>query len=182
MRKVYGGGLVLMLALAGIAVALTSVAGAGDGNSTVRAVLNGYQEVVGPGSISTTGSGDFEAKIDQREQTITFTLTYTLENPATQAHIHFAQRHVGGGVSAFLCGGGGQAPCPPGTAEQATVTGVITPAHVIGPAGQGIEPGSFGELVRAMVAGATYANVHSTRWPAGEIRGQIADHDEADSR
>jgi hypothetical protein len=182
MRKLYGIGLVLVLALAAIAVALTSVAGAGDGNATVRAVLNGYQEVVGPGSISTMGAGEFEAKIDQQEDTITFTLTYTLENAATQAHIHLAQRHVGGGVSAFLCGGGGQGPCPPGTAEPATVTGVITPAHVIGPASQGIEPGSFDELVRALLAGATYANVHSTRWPAGEIRGQIADHDEGDNR
>ena len=62
-----------------------------------------------------------------------------------------------------------------------TVTGVITPADVIGPTNQGIEPGSFEELVRAIDAGATYANVHSTRWPAGEIRGQIAEHEPEDN-
>jgi hypothetical protein len=172
----------LSTALAAGVVLVASAAVAGDERGNYRADLNGYQEVVGPGSISTLGRGEFEAKLDKDERVITFTLTYTLENPATQAHIHFAQRHVGGGVSAFLCGGAGKPPCPPGTVEPATVTGTITAADVIGPAGQGIEPGSFDELVRAMSAGATYANVHSTRWPAGEVRGQIADHDPADTR
>ena len=44
---------------------------------------------------------------------------------------------------------------------------------MIGPAGQGVEAGSFAELVRAIRAGYTYVNVHTTRWPGGEIRGQI---------
>jgi hypothetical protein len=44
---------------------------------------------------------------------------------------------------------------------------------VIGPADQGIDPGEFDELVRAMRAGVTYANVHTTRFGGGEIRGQI---------
>jgi hypothetical protein len=48
-------------------------------------------------------------------------------------------------------------------------------ADVIGPTTQGIEPGAFAELVRAMRAGVTYTNVHSTKFPAGEIRGQIND-------
>lgn len=159
---------------------VASSALAGDERGHFRAELNGYQEVVGPGSISTAGVGEFDAKLDKSERAIEYTLTYTLENAATQAHIHLAQRHVGGGVSAFLCGGGSKPPCPPGTAEPATVTGTITAADVIGPTSQGIEPGSFDELVRAMSAGATYANVHSTRWPAGEIRGQIADNDSGD--
>ena len=176
MKKLFA--LATGLLVAGVLIASSAVAG--DERGHYRAELNGYQEVVGPGSISTLGRGEFEATLDKRERVIRFTLTYSLENAATQAHIHFAQRHVGGGVSAFLCGGGGQPPCPPGAPEPATVTGVITPAHVIGPTNQGIEPGSFDELVRAMSAGATYANVHSTRWPAGEIRGQIADNDPGD--
>ena len=68
---------------------------AGDGDRHVKAFLNGYQEVVGPGSISTIGEGRFEAKIDRDAQTITYELRYTLENAATVSHIHFAQRHVG---------------------------------------------------------------------------------------
>jgi hypothetical protein len=172
--------LTTVLILLSFLVGMDSAAAQGGGH--VKAVLNGYQEVVGPGSISTVGAGEFEARIDEKARVITYTLTYTVETPATQAHIHFAQRHVGGGVIAFLCGGAGKPPCPPGTADEAVVTGVITPADIIGPADQGIEPGSFDETVRAMEAGATYVNVHTTRWPAGEIRGQIADNEAADRR
>ena len=59
--------------------------------------------------------------------------------------------------------------------QEGVVTGTVTSADVIGPASQGIAPGEFGELVRAMRAGITYVNVHSTMFPAGEIRGQIND-------
>ena len=38
---------------------------------------------------------------------------------------------------------------------------------------QGLNTGEMGELIRAMRAGATYVNVHSTTWPTGEIRSQI---------
>lgn len=163
--------LLLGAAVAVVATASVALAKGDDGKNSFKAVLNGYNEVVGPGSISTTGHGIFRAKIDEDSQMISYTLTYSeLENAATQAHVHFAQRHVGGGVIYFLCGGGDKPPCPsPG----GTVTGVVDPADIIGPASQGIEAGSFAEAVRAMRAGATYANVHSTRWPAGEIRGQL---------
>ena len=45
-------------------------------------------------SISTVGRGKFSARIDKSGQKITYKLTYTLENPATVAHLHFAQQHV----------------------------------------------------------------------------------------
>ena len=107
----------------------------------------------------------------QDAATISYTLSYSaMESTVTQAHIHFAQQHVGGGVIAFLCGGGDKPACP---ATTGTVTGTIDPADVIGPVSQGIAPGEFAELVRAMRAGVTYANVHSTAFPGGEIRGQI---------
>jgi hypothetical protein len=38
---------------------------------------------------------------------------------------------------------------------------------------QGLEPGEFDELVDAIRAGVTYVNVHTTKFPGGEIRGQI---------
>ena len=92
------------------------------------------------------------------------------------AHIHFGQRSVNGGVAASLCGGGGKPACP----QSGTVTGTVVPADVVGPAGQGIAAGEFDELVAAIRAGRTYANVHSTKFPPGEIRGQINDDNQRD--
>jgi hypothetical protein len=140
------------------------------GNGGHKAFLNGYQEVVGPGSISTTGHGSLALRI--QDDGIHYRLRYAaIEGGAvTAAHIHFAQRHVGGGIIADLCNGN-EAPC---TTPNGDISGTITPAEIKGPANQGIEPGSYAEAVRAIRAGATYANVHSTRWGAGEIRGQIS--------
>ena len=53
------------------------------------------------------------------------------------------------------------------------MTGTRTAADVVGPAGQGIAAGEFEELVRALRAGVTYANVHSQQFGGGEIRGQF---------
>jgi hypothetical protein len=84
------------------------------------------------------------------------------------AHIHFGQFGVGGGVAAFLCGGGKPA-CPP----SGEVTGTITASDVVGPAAQGIAPGEIDELIAAMRHGVTYANIHTDAFGDGEIRGQI---------
>lgn len=165
-----------------LAAATFAVAGDGSKSHFKSDTLTGYQEVVGPGPISTTGTGTFEAQIDG--DVITYTLTYSdlegvlvANGVVTAAHIHFGQRGVGGGVIAFLCGGSTKPACP---ASPATVTGTITAADIIGPGGQGIEAGSFDEAVRAIRAGAVYANVHTTRWPAGEIRGQVNDKNQRD--
>jgi CHRD domain len=70
----------------------------------------------------------------------------------------------------FLCGGGGKPACPN---ISGTVTGTVTAADVIGPAGQGVAPGQFEEAITAMRAGSAYANVHTTVYQPGEIRGQV---------
>lgn len=143
------------------------------GSSHARARLEAFQEVP---AISSTGNGRFSAHIDDDAQTIEWEMSYSdleghlVANGAVLfAHIHVGQRSVNGGVSAFLCGGGGMPACP----AEGEISGVITPANVIGPSGQGVEAGSFDELVRAIRAGKTYVNVHTTRWPGGEIRGQV---------
>src|SRR3954454_16148390 len=173
--------LVAVVALGSI---LAMYAVAGGGKDKLRAdVLTGYQESA-PAAISTTATGTFTATIDDDAQVINFEETYSgLSTPATQSHIHFGNRAQNGGVSAFLCGpqpqAGNKAVCPPGTgSDTVTVTGTITPADVVGPTGQGIAPGEWQKLVDALRAGVAYANVHSTKFPAGEIRAQINDEDQ----
>jgi hypothetical protein len=136
---------------------------------SLKAELEGFEEVP---AISSTGSGEFRTRISPNEDSFDFELTYeSLEGTITAAaHIHLGQKGVNGGVSVFLCGGGGRPDCTP---TSGTFTGTATASDVIGPAGQGIAPGEFAELLRAMREGATYANVHTNKHPGGEIRGQI---------
>jgi hypothetical protein len=75
----------------------------------------------------------------------------------------------------FLCSNldGAPAGTPACPRRRGSVSGVITRADVIGPGAQGLAAGHFNELVRAIGAGATYVNVHTDRFPSGEIRGPI---------
>jgi hypothetical protein len=165
MRKILFLTVLVVVALAAAGATALATGGGGKNFSTK---LTGFQEVP---AISTGASGSFDAKLDGDE--LTYELSYSgIEGgTAVAAHIHLGQRGVNGGVIAFLCGGGDKPACP---ATAGTVIGVIDPADVIGPAGQGIAPGEFDELINAMRAGVTYANVHSDpMWLGGEIRGQI---------
>lgn len=126
--------------------------------------------------ISSGGSGRVEMLLVADAGVIAFRLTYdNLEGgpaPVTPAvaHVHFAPPRVNGGVSFFFCGGSTKPPCPP---QPGVVTGAVTMADIVGPAGQGIAAGEFAEIVAAMRAGFTYANVHTPTFGAGEIRGQL---------
>jgi hypothetical protein len=165
-QAVAAGAIAILLGAAGV-----TVAGADDDDG-VQARLKGFEEVP---AVSTAASGKFEAEIDRAAQRIDYELSYSdLEAPVLFAHIHLGQRTANGGVAAFLCGGGGKPACP----QSGTVTGTIVPADVIGPVDQGIAPGEFDELVTAIRAGVTYANVHSQKFPGGEIRGQIRGDDD----
>jgi hypothetical protein len=168
--------LVLAFAIAGLTLALVATAALGDDKSKASARLTGYEET--PQTLSSTGSGAFRATIDDQNREIRYSLTIGgLQTNILFAHVHFGQRATSGGVSAFLCGGGSKpAPCP----ANGTVEGTITPADVIGPTGQGIAAGEWDELVAAMRAGFTYANVHTSAFQGGEIRGQINDKNGGD--
>jgi len=139
-----------------------------------RVRLNPFQEVP---SVSSAAKGEFRFRINRNGDEIDYELSYAgLEGDVRQAHIHLGQKHVNGGISVFLCQTTFN-PDPTGNAptclQSGTVTGHLTAANIIGPAGQGIAAGEFAELVKAIRAGQTYANVHSTKFPGGEIRAQI---------
>ena len=151
-----------------------------QGFKVIIEVLTGYEEVP---AVSTVGNGEFRARISNDGSSIQWELAYSdLEGTVQQAHIHLGQSGVNGGISVFLCtnlGNGpvGIQPCP---AAPALISGVIS-ANDVSPnipatgaaRTQGIDTGEIGELIGAMRAGTTYVNVHTTKWPGGEIRKQI---------
>jgi hypothetical protein len=184
MRKV---ALLAVIVAAGVlSVGTVAVADDDDGSGRNGGRLNGYQEVT---SISTTGFGSFHWKLNRSEESIDYVLSYKdLESAVTQAHIHFAQRAANGGIVVWLCDGDPAAapnpPAPPARtppvcppASGGSVEGTVSRDDVLA-AGRGINAAEWEEFVAALVVGHTYANVHTTGWPGGEIRGQLNDRDQ----
>ena len=147
-------------------------------------------------------SGHVTITISRDEKSIDYELTYSglegstgTNRKVTQAHIHVGRPTIAGGVVVFFCGGGNttttQNACPaaagPGTGNPA-VTGTWTATDVTNNAAtQGIESSNpngedaFARFVKAIKEGLSYANVHTSRSPGGEIRGQLKrDHDRDD--
>lgn len=186
--------------LVGIAAFATFPVLAHDGGNRFGGNLNGYEEVGASGTtISTAGSGRFDLLIDDERGPnagqVRWQLSYgRLESAVQQAHIHLGMPAIAGGISVFLCTNLGNAPAAPAAPTQAcpqpadandtvTISGSFMANDVIGPSGQGISAGEFDELLRAIRAGATYANVHTVLRPSGEIRAQLhRGHSQGDKR
>ena len=169
-----------VLAGAILAAAVTTVSAAGANAQQFQAYFSGFQEVgalnAETGAILSIGQATLALNLNQPAGTLTFTLTYSgLSEPVTQAHIHFGKVHVPGGIIVFFCtninnGPVGTQACPAGGG---TVSGTITGANIVGPAAQNIPAGHFAGLVAALLSDTAYGNIHTTKFPAGEIRGQI---------
>jgi hypothetical protein len=188
----------VLIAAGAVTTAAPAFARDDDDGRRLSTELSGYNEVhfvagdaaatppVPPalrGAVSTRATGKFRAQVNRDEQIIHYELEYrNLEGDVTQAHIHFGQSSTVGGIVVWLCQTGTN-PAPAAVAAvtpvcpaEGSVSGTIQPFQVLAQTAQGIAAGEFNELVRALRAGATYANVHSTLFTPGEIRGQIDNH------
>ena len=152
------------------------------------AKLSGFQELGAlnnqTGAILSNGTGTAELELDQKGQTVTYKLTYSNvgttapgTGTVTQAHIHFGKSRDSGGILVFFCtnavpsnGPAGTPKCP---ANGVTLTGTWTPASVVAITGQNVVAGNFNALVDALLSNTAYANVHTSAFTAGEIRGQV---------
>ncbi|HLJ86557.1 MAG TPA: CHRD domain-containing protein [Candidatus Angelobacter sp.] len=155
---------------AALAVLCLSVMSAASDDDTIllRANCKGDNEVP---PMASTGSASFHATIHP-DGSINFTLTYAnLSSNLIASHFHFAPTKVGGNVMIFICGGGGQPACP--ASPSGTITGTITAANVTGPVSQGVNPGDLPTALEAVLEGNSYVNLHTTKFPVGEIRGQV---------
>lgn len=168
---------VVALVLAG-AVAVGAIAAIGLAQSGSRFNAERMRASFEVPFVSSNAQGSFEATLNG--DIVNYRLTYSgLEAPVTMAHIHVAQTFASGGISVWLCGTGtgstaGPAGTPvcPGTTS-GTIEESFQASDVVGPTTQGVPAGAFTELLGLMRAGVTYANVHTTTVPGGEIRGQI---------
>ena len=141
---------------------------------TAVARLRSFEEVP---ALSAPGGGFFLATINEDGTEMTYELRYfNVEGNVTQSHLHFGQRGVNGGIMIFLCSNLGNGPagtqaCP---TDGGTITGTIQASNVgSGAASQGVAAGELFSVLRGIRAGVVYANVHTTLFPGGEIRGQL---------
>lgn len=134
-------------------------------------------------ALSNVARGQFSAILVQHEDPevpdyIDWSLGYPQGIGVTQAHIHFGQAGVNGGIVAFLCSNLGNGPagtqtCPEVIDREHIFAGEIVAENIVGAASQGLAAGDFFALQRAIRQGVTYVNVHSTTFPGGLIRGQV---------
>ncbi len=139
--------------------------------------------MVGLNEVPPTNSravAEFRGTISSDGTRITYTLKWSgLTTLPLFSHIHFGPTKVNGGIMVFLCGGGGKPACTQATSGEAS--GTITAADIVGPSAQGIDPapnGKFADVIRAIRTGNAYANLHTTKFPSGEVRGPVVVHRE----
>jgi hypothetical protein len=171
-------------AIAVLAAAPAFADGKGKGGESFSTRLSGYNET--PLTLNSPATGKFTATLSKDGTSLKYTLTYSaLTSDALQAHIHFGAPAIQGQIILFLCtnlgnapaGSDGAQPCP---ISGGTVTGTLTAADVIARPTQNIHAGAqgFAEILAAMRVGAAYANVHTTNFPQGEIRGPVTSRDD----
>jgi hypothetical protein len=147
-----------------------------DDGTTFLARLTGFGEV--PPKL-VDGNGKFTGTLSADGTSISWTLTWTgLTGPAQMAHIHFGPRQNTGSVVVFFCGGGGRPACPDGPGHSGSITGTWTAADILAVPSQNVTAGDFAGFVKILRVNLGYANVHTTLFPAGEIRGQVSSDDD----
>ena len=149
---------IITVAALALAALLGTLAATGQGSQQkfLRATLSGFEEVP---AVSTAATGSFTALVSPDDGTIEYTLSYRgLQGSVVQAHVHFGQVGVNGGIVFWLCGTE-SAPGPAGTPtcpQDGTVSGTVTAADILATApAQQVAAGDLAAVLRAMRAGVT---------------------------
>jgi hypothetical protein len=144
-----------------VLMAMLPALGAGA-EKTYKAELSGHA-VVPMATTTAKGMATFEATMGGKE--LTYKLTVEGIENVSAAHIHVAKKGKNGPPVAGLFAG----PKKEGKFSGTLGEGTITDKNLVGPmAGKTVE-----DLIKALRAGELYVNVHTDKYPDGELRGQI---------
>lgn len=134
-----------------------------------RTHLSGDNE---PYTVETMATGQAIFQLNAEGTELSYKLIVSNIENVTMAHIHYlanAEDQSGPPV-AWLYPSGPPPSLIPGLFNGVLAEGVITASDLVGPlAGMSLQ-----DLIDGFYAGLTYVNVHTTQYPAGEIRGTIS--------
>ncbi|HYA87186.1 MAG TPA: CHRD domain-containing protein [Nitrospirota bacterium] len=127
-----------------------------------KAKLTGKEEIP---ATETKATGEAAFKLSEDGAKIFYNLKLQDIENVNAAHIHIGKRGGEGSVVVGLFAG----PTKEGKFSGVLARGAITELKLVGPlAGKTIS-----DLVALLKSGEAYVNVHTDRYPTGEIRGQI---------
>ncbi|MGH7507987.1 MAG: CHRD domain-containing protein [Gemmatimonadales bacterium] len=136
------------------------------GPSNLRTHMSGAEETP-PRDTRAQGQAIFRLSKDGSELRYKV-LVANIQN-VTQAHLHLGPVGTAGDIVLWLYPAAPPAQLIPGRSQGVLSRGVATAANLVGPlAGQPLSA-----LLEASQAGNVYANVHTSQFPPGEIRGQL---------
>lgn len=126
--------------------------------------------------VETKAQGQAKIQLSKDGNSFTFKLIAANIENITQAHIHCGAADVNGPVVVFLYPDSPPASEIPGRFDGVLAEGERTNDDVIVRPDSDACPGgvaNFEELIEKIRNGEAYVNVHTTQYPAGEIRGQL---------
>lgn len=118
-------------------------------------------------AVPTSATGTFTLLLEASPTGLNISYQLEVANIAdvSAAHIHLGASGTNGDVIVPLFTG----PTKSGSFTGTLASGAITEADLTGP----MQGKTFQELASSVLAGQTYVNVHTDKYPNGEIRGQI---------
>ena len=154
------------IVLAGVAgLVLVGLAAAGM-NRNYSVHLQGDLEIP---IRDTDAQGQAIFHLSKDGQSLSYKLIVANIENVTQAHIHLGDPTQNGGIVAWLYPSGPPLQLIPGRSDGILMQGTLTSASLVNAlAGQPLSA-----LVDRLNAGTAYVNVHTTRYPPGEIRGNF---------
>jgi hypothetical protein len=137
-----------------------------DGAGNFGAHMSGAEETHGQ---PTRAQGQVIFRLSDDGTELSYRVIVAEIENATMSHIHLGAPGVAGPAVLWLYPSSQQPQLIPGRSDGILGSGVATAADLVGPlAGQPLST-----LVDSLRSGHAYANVHTSQFPAGEIRGQI---------
>jgi hypothetical protein len=133
-----------------------------------RAPLSGSEEVADP-PVETNARGQATFKLSSDGTELHYRLIVANIENVTMAHIHLAPAGANGPVVAWLYPSEPPPQLIPGRTNGILATGVITAGDLVGL----LAGASLDDLIGELRDGNAYVNVHTSQFPAGEVRGQI---------